>query len=81
MALFETLEVLERQVFDTPNLADADANVTRQGRGVWCIHAGRLRHGPLWTRRGFGNTSTTLIRQKFTRPRVLYARGYVIFPH
>jgi hypothetical protein len=34
MALFEALEVLERQVFDTLNLFDADANATRQGRGV-----------------------------------------------
>jgi hypothetical protein len=33
MALFEALEVLERQVFDTPNLADANADAT-QGRGV-----------------------------------------------
>jgi hypothetical protein len=34
MALFEALEVLKRQVFDMPNLFDADADATRQGRGV-----------------------------------------------
>jgi hypothetical protein len=34
MALFEALEVLERQLFDTPNFADANSNATRQGRGV-----------------------------------------------
>jgi hypothetical protein len=34
MALFDALEGLERQVFDTPNLFDADANATRQNRGV-----------------------------------------------
>jgi hypothetical protein len=62
MAMFEALEVLERQVFDAPNLADTDANATRQGRGLRYVRARRLRHGPSWTRRGFGNTST-LIRQ------------------